>query len=94
MSGGRFNYDQDRIGYIAYEIERLIETNNDQGTNQWGEPVGRGYTDETISEFRRAIQALRTAEVYAQRIDWLVSGDDSEDAFHRRLTEDLDKLQK
>jgi len=35
---------------------------------------------------------LRQAHVYAQRIDWLVSGDDGEDSFHRRLKHDLEKL--
>ena len=94
MSGGHFDYNQDKIGYIADEIERLISTNNDQSTNEWGYPVGRGYSEETISEFQKAIQALRIAEVYAQRIDWLVSDDDSEESFHRRLAEDLEKLQR
>jgi hypothetical protein len=29
------------------------------------------------------------AQIYAQRIDWLVSGDDNEDSFHKRLAKDL-----
>jgi hypothetical protein len=32
---------------------------------------------------------LNQALIYAQRIDWLVSGDDGEDTFHARLAEDL-----
>lgn len=32
------------------------------------------------------------AQVYAQRIDWLLSGDDGEDNFHLRLKEDLANL--
>lgn len=35
---------------------------------------------------------MKQAEVYAQRIDWLLSGDDGEESFHERLKEDLDKL--
>ena len=27
MSGGRFDYDQYKIGYIADEIEKIIERN-------------------------------------------------------------------
>ena len=94
MSGGHFNYDQNRIGEIVDKIEQLVRDNNDESTNEWGDPVGRGYGLLTLAEFHRAIRILRMAEVYAQRIDWLVSDDDSEESFHRRLKEDLDKLEK
>lgn len=33
------------------------------------------------------------ASIYAQRIDWLLSGDDSEDSFKKRLKENLDELE-
>lgn len=32
------------------------------------------------------------ASVYAQRVDWLICGDDSEESFHERLAEDLAKI--
>lgn len=47
------------------------------------------YTEETIKEFKTAIRTLRMAQVYAQRADWLISGDDGEESFHERLAEDL-----
>lgn len=50
------------------------------------------YTEETLQEFRNGIAALRRAYVYAQRIDWLLSGDDGEESFHRRLSDELGKL--
>lgn len=52
------------------------------------------YPDDVIEEFKKGLDILRKAQVYAQRIDWLVSGDDGEESFHRRLKEDLDKLAK
>ena len=52
------------------------------------------YSPETLQEFRNAIHQLRKAAIYAQRVDWLISGDDGEDSFHRRLKEDLEKLPK
>ncbi len=55
-------------------------------------PNPYGYSKETIREFRKAVRILKQAHVYAQRIDWLLSGDDGEDNFHERLKEDLDKL--
>jgi len=33
------------------------------------------------------------AEIYAQRIDWYLSGDDGEDSLVSRLKSDLDALQ-
>lgn len=57
-------------------------------------PNPYGYTEETLAEFRKGIEILKQAEVYAQRIDWLLSGDDGEESFHKRLKEDLDKLKK
>jgi hypothetical protein len=32
------------------------------------------------------------AQVYAHRVDWLLSGDDGEESFLRRLAEDLKNL--
>lgn len=89
MSGGYFQYDQYKIGQIADEVEQLIRSNDDTTPNDWGERKGRDYTAETIAEFRKGLHALRVAQIYAQRIDWLVSCDDGEDSFHSRLREDL-----
>lgn len=50
------------------------------------------YTEETIKEFKNAIRTLRMAQVYAQRVDWLICGDDGEESFHERLAEDLAKI--
>lgn len=47
------------------------------------------YSDEVIEEFKEAVKYLSIAYVYAQRVDWLVSGDDSEESFMERLKKDL-----
>ena len=52
------------------------------------------YPDDVIEEFKKGVDILRKAHVYAQRIDWLISGDDGEESFHRRLKEELDELAK
>lgn len=85
MSGGYFDYKQWWIDHIADEIEQLIKTNNTP--DEWGD--ARNYSGETIERFNIAVALLRNAAIYAQRIDWLVSGDDSEETFHKRLLEDL-----
>lgn len=57
-------------------------------------PYYPDYTEETIREFRNAIGVLKRARVYAQRVDWLLSGDDNEESFHERLKEELEELDK
>jgi hypothetical protein len=50
------------------------------------------YPPHIIEEFKNAVKHLKIAQVYAQRVDWLVSGDDGEESFMKRLGEDLNKL--
>lgn len=89
MSGGHFDYQQYRLHDIAEQIRELIASNDDQTRNQWGDKRGHGFRPETIAEFEVAIRYLQLAQIYAQRIDWLVSGDDGEGTFHDRLARDL-----
>ena len=77
---------------IKYEVsEKIAEHYYDED----GEEIYyQDYEPETIEEFRKAIKVLREAAVYAQRIDWLLSGDDGEETFHKRLKEELGKLKE
>lgn len=94
MSGGHFQYDQYKIQYIADSIKTLIDNNDSQELTDWGDKIGRGYPPEVIAEFEKAIHALNVARVYAHRVDWLVSGDDGEESFLRRLESDLKEIEK
>ena len=94
MSGGAFDYVQYRIHDIVERIEEEISHNTVKPEYWWGEWNGQVYSDETIAEFRKGIELLKKAELNAQRIDWLLSGDDGEDSFHERLKEDLEELNK
>ena len=85
MSGGFFDYDQYKISIIADDVEGIIARNTEH------EPSEQ-YSTETIAEFKKAVNVLRMAAIYAHRIDWLVSGDDSEDSFHERLHLELGLL--
>ena len=88
MSGGFFNYDQYRIDQIREELEKLIESNN--SIDEYG--YARNYPPEIIEKFKEGLLAIKKAYIYAQRIDYLVSGDDGEESFIKRLEEDLSKL--
>lgn len=84
MSGGHFDYKQFELSDLGEQIEKFIyERDHGYSTK---------YSRETINEFRRAVHFLEKAQIYVQRIDWLVSCDDSEETFHKRLMEDLQKL--
>ena len=48
---------------------------------------------EILEEFKKGLKILKTAAIYAQRIDWLLSGDDGEQSFKERLKEELDELE-
>ena len=94
MSGGHFNYDQYKIGQIADMVEQLIVDNDNEDLDEWDCSKGRGYPEEVINEFRVGLEHLRRAEIYTQRIDWLVSGDDGEDNFIKRLAHDLGNINR
>ncbi len=100
MSGGRFNYDQYKINEIAEQIQHVIDNNKvpysqeELRRDTWLTPGSMRYDfdDETIEKFKEGVDILKRAYVYAQRIDWLLSSDDGEPTFHKRLKEDLEKL--
>jgi hypothetical protein len=99
MSGGHFDYDQYRIQKIADSVDQLIRQNgkvieylSGYVISSFDETHHYKYPPEVIEKFKEGLEILRKAEIYAQRIDWLVSGDDGEESFISRLKEDLDKL--
>ena len=93
---------------IIGPIERLIKNNGREKTKEelkeeswhgddWYEKYPEDkfyykYPDDIIAQFKYAIHYLKMAQIYTQRIDWLVSGDDGEDSFRVRLKEDLGQL--
>ncbi len=79
MSGGHFGYKQWAISDITDELENVIASNTD-------------YSPEVIQEFKKGLDYLNKAQVYTQRIDWLLSGDDGEESFLNRLSEELLEL--
>jgi len=90
MSGGFFDYAQFHIGEIADKLQRVIEAEEESLRNG---DTGRGLAERILWDFRDALYILRRAEVYVNRIDWLLSGDDGEVEFDRRLFDDLRDLE-
>ena len=101
MSGGHLcDYKQYEIGYIADEIEQLIIKNGkpkrEEDKYSWddSDSTYEEYPPEIIEKFKEAVVALRVAQAYANRVDYLVSADDGEDSFLRRLEDDLQEVKR
>ena len=108
MSGGAFDYQQYHIDRIADDIDQLVRKNGRKKNEEekrdehwrdadWYKKYPEDeyhyeYAPAVIAELKQAVEILRIAGVYAQRIDWLISGDDGEESFLKRLEEDLQKL--
>jgi len=108
MSGGAFDYNQYKIGYIADQIEQTIIKNGLEKTQEelkneswrddsWYEKYPEDlfhykYPDEVIEKMKEAVKVLKIAQEYAQRVDWLLSGDDGEESFLSRLEENLKQI--
>lgn len=100
MSGGYFDYKQWAIDQIAEDVEAYINKCERKEEKDWGYEDGRRKympyiyeeTEEVLNEFRKGLKILRQASVYAQRIDWLLSGDDNDESFLRRLKQELEAL--
>jgi hypothetical protein len=104
MSGGHFNYVQYRLEEEVEKLKNIIEKNNVAMTSEeirdsyffFGDLdetfYHSQYSDKTIEEMKKGLEYMSKAAIYLQRIDWLVSGDDSEESFLERLKEDLEGI--
>lgn len=88
MSGGAFDYNQSMLKYIIESLEGYISSGV-----YWEESEDK-IPDDVIEDMKTAIKHLGIAYVYVQRLDWLISGGDSEDTYRQRLAGDLANLNK
>lgn len=79
MSGGYFEYNQYRLVDI---INSLDERENSIKLDEKFDEV----TEDLIQDAKVIAQL---AQIFLQRVDWLLSGDDSSGTFKERIKEDL-----
>ena len=78
MSGGQWNYIQYAIDDLADQMVREFKSQSE-------------LMDETTqSHYVTCYRELKKISVYLQRLDWLLSYDDSQETYHERLAEDLE----
>lgn len=110
MSGGRWDYIEYRFTDIVEDMKRLINRNGklktpeemkeeDWRDAEWYEKYSedkyhRKYPDKVIEKFKEGIEIIEKAQIYIQRFDYLLSGDDGEGSFLERLEEELSKLKE
>jgi hypothetical protein len=98
MSGGAFNYAQHSIRDIIDKLEQIIEQQNqpnpDYGKDSWEPEFLRKDPEEVQMIIAEGMHALKRAYIFAQRIDWYLSGDDGEESLYRRLHEELNELEQ
>lgn len=90
MSGGFFDYKQYQIDQSADELQSYIDIYLCDHTDD--SSYKPEFSSETWLKFAECIILLRKAAILLHRIDWLISGDDSEETFHKRLEEDLQNI--
>ena len=105
MSGGHFDNKQWHIDNIADQIEQeVILSGKPIPRQKWSyyerqeyeethkQPMNYAYPDSVLRRMEEAVYALRAAAIYAQRVDYLLSGDDGEEYFEERLSKELSEL--
>ena len=108
MSGGHWEYKQYQFTDVIDDLKSIIEKNGQPKTKEemkaegwnnaeWYEKYPDDkfhykYPDEVIEEFKNAVDIISRAQIYMHRVDWLLSGDDGDESFIKRLNQDLKKL--
>lgn len=89
MSGGYFYISHFGIIEEADEIGTVIRQNDSAELDDYGDPIGRGYSPEVLERLREAEATLRRAAIMLNRVDYLLSGDDGPESFLKRWGEEL-----
>jgi hypothetical protein len=105
MSGGHWDYKQYFLTEVIEDLSKLIHQNGQlksydelKEQSRWDRAYHEKYpedkfhieySDEIIEHFEKGAEIITQAQIYIQRIDWLLSGDDGPETFIERLKEDL-----
>ena len=84
MSGGHFDYVQNRLDNTIDEFGVVLANSE----------IVSKYNQDTRDLIKVGADVIRLARVMIERVDRLVSGDDSEETFKTRLAEDMEELDK
>ena len=83
MSGGHFYYNQYRINDA---VERLEKDLSDP------ESYANSMDQDIRESLTLCLLRLKEASIRLHRADWLLSGDDGEESYRKRLAADLEAM--
>lgn len=81
MSGGAFDYAYCRVLTFAEDLGDRIAACDE--VDQWGNMPNK-FSQEVLAKLRKAEQQVRKTSALMREVEWLYSGDTSEDSFMRR----------
>lgn len=81
MSGGYFDHNQHYISDFIESLKNVIENNKNSAKDEFGDTIGRFYSEEVIEKFKETLFHLEKSYEQIHRIDYLLSGDSSEETF-------------
>lgn len=87
MSGGYFDYDQYRLIDIINKLDEREARIKDDGKDT--DVLTFDEVTEDLIQDAKVIAQL--AQIFLQRVDWLLSWDDGPETFKERIKEDLSK---
>ncbi len=88
MSGGHFDYLQQRLDEVAdmLRIEiALARTKQERSSD---------YSDAFLPDLIDAYHRTKELRVILDRVDYVLSGDDGEEAYRRRLIGDMAEIER
>ena len=79
MSRVRLEYEPAYVGYLAEDLEMLLDGGFPEGT----------YSEDVLEKFRATVEALNKGAAMVKQVGNLLSGDSSEESFRENWAEIL-----
>lgn len=83
-NNGKLKSDEELYEYNSW-------TNKDWYEKYPEEKYHTKYSEKVIKEFKKALKVIKKSNIYIGRLDYLLSGDDSEESFLERLNKELNE---
>lgn len=83
MSGGHFDYNQYRINDAVEQLEKDLSD---------PESYANSMDQDILESLTLCLLRLKEASIRLHRADWLLSGDDGEESYRKRLAADLEAM--
>lgn len=86
MSGGSFDYNSLKISQFAEDLREKIDHNDKYSSSDYG----AGFEKGTLAALEECHSLIQLAGKIAHHVEWLYSGEHSEEDFLRLVEKDLE----